>query len=172
MNPIQRFYGYNTKTIKAIKNANEYYHLKNLEKIKNRKSLYNPTQSSTKTEKIKRNIEEPFRNYYVKKANKSIHHRLMNIKFMPIKPIINREFYKKNDQISRYKKIYKLLEMKNLGKENEMYKTRLSYQKNRKKLGELNASNQLKSSTTSNFPSVSRYNGSKTFSCDYVSEKL
>ena len=62
--------------------------------------------------------------------------------------------------------------MKNLGKENEMYKTRLSYQKNRKKLGELNASNQLKSSTTSNFPSVSRYNGSKTFSCDYVSEKL
>ena len=171
MNPIQRFYEYKNETGKIIRNTNSYYHRKNLETIKNRKSQYLPVKTFSSAKKNKRNIQEPFKNYFVIKTNKSITHRLMDIKFAPIKPLINKDFFIKHKQINDYKKVYKLLDDKHLKEENERYKMRLSYQKNFIKL-RLNVTHQNWDNNKSYFPKITKYNGSKsTANSDYFTER-
>ena len=100
MNPRQKSYDSYDKTNKLLKLTNSYYHFRNLEIIKNRRSQYNNAplyfHSQTKTRNVsKRKKAELFQTYFLKKQNESIKKKLNKILLRPIKPKMNDAFLKK-----------------------------------------------------------------------------
>ena len=126
MNPRQKSYDSYDKTNKLLKITNSFYHFKNLELIKKRKSQYNnpPTFYNNR-----RKLQTPFQNFYIKKENENIKNKLNQIRFKPIKPIINNSFLTKEMKIQQFRQQYKNLDLKKREEENQNYKKRIKNQK-------------------------------------------
>ena len=130
MNPRQKSYDSYDKTNKLLKINNSYYHCKNLELIKNRKSQYNncPTFFKNKN-KNKTPHMAPFQSYYIKKQNENILSKLNQIRWRPIRPKMNEIFLSKESKIQEFRQQHKNLYIKRREKENENYKKRIKNQK-------------------------------------------
>ena len=126
MNPRQKSYDSYDKTNKLLKLTNSYYHFRNLELIKNRKSLYN---KRPKVYTSKKHLVAPFQNYYIKKQNKNILTKLNEIRWKPLKPKINDNFLKKEEKIQHFRKLHKNLYDKKREEENVNYKKRIKNQR-------------------------------------------
>ena len=92
MNPRQKSYDSYDKTNKFLKWTNSFFHFRNLELIKKRKSQYNkpPTFYNNR-----RKLKTPFQNYDIQQQNENIKNKLNQIRFKPIKPKINDIFLSK-----------------------------------------------------------------------------
>ena len=96
MNPRQKSYDSYDKTNKLLKLTNSYYHFRNLEIIKNRRSQYNNAplyfHSQTKTRNVsKRKKAELFQTYFLKKGQGRCHGPvLLNLTdqyLLPLRPL-------------------------------------------------------------------------------------
>lgn len=127
MNPRQRSYDSYDKTNKLLKLTNSYYHFRNLEYIKKRKSQYGNHPTTMYANRKPR--VAPFQNYYIIKQNENIQNKLNKIKSRPIKPKINDIFLLKESKIQEFGQRHKNLLIKSREKENENYKRRIKNQK-------------------------------------------
>ena len=125
MNPRQRSYDSYDKTNKLLKLTNSFYHFRNLEHIKNRKSQY----SNRPTVYINKKPQDPIKNFFIKKQNENIQNKLNKIKNRPVKPIMNDIFLLKESKIQEFGQRHKRLNIKSREEENEKYKKRLKNQK-------------------------------------------
>jgi len=126
MNPRQKSYDSYDKTNKLLKLTNSYYHFRNLELIKNRKSQYcnGPSFNLNKKQRA-----APFQNYYIKKQNKNMQTKLNEIRWRPIKPKINNIFLSKEMKIQEFRKQHQYLDNKKREEENSNYKKRIKNQR-------------------------------------------
>ena len=130
MNPRQKSYDSYDKTNKLLKLTNSYYHFRNLEIIKNRRSQYNNAPLYFKhpktTKKKKSNL---FQTYFVKKENETIKNKLNKILLRPIKPKMNDDFLTKETKMQKVRQIHKNIFEKKREEDNEYYKNRIKNQK-------------------------------------------
>ena len=126
MNPRQKCYDSYDKTNKLLKLTNSYYHFKNLEFIKNRKSHYNQKPFMNLN---KKNYNVPFRSYFIQTENKNIENKLTNIRLKRPKPIINSVFLQKESKMQEFRKLYKNMDIQKREDENKNYKKRIKNQK-------------------------------------------
>lgn len=130
MNPRQKSYDSYDKTNKLLKLTNSYYHFRNLEIIKNRRSQYNNAplyfHHPTTTKKKQSTL---FQTYYVKKQNANIKNKLNKILLKPIKPKINNDFLTKETKMQKVRQIHKNIFIKKRDQDNEYYKNRIKNQK-------------------------------------------
>ena len=126
MNPRQKSYDSYDKTNKLLKITNSFYHFRNLELIKKRKSQYNkpPTFYTNR-----RKLQTPFQNFYIQQQNENIKNKLNQIRFKPIKPNINNSFLLKELKMQQFRQQYKNLDLKKREEENQNYKKRIKNQK-------------------------------------------
>ena len=126
MNPRQKSYDSYDKTSKRLKFINSFYHLRNLELIKKRKSQYSnrPTYYPNKKPHV-----ALFQNYFIKKENENIKNKLSQIRSRPIVPKINDIFLSKENKIQVFRQQHKNLFIKRREEENENYKKRIKNQK-------------------------------------------
>ena len=127
MNPRQRSYDSFDKTNTLLKLTNSYYHNKNLDLIKNRKSQY----TTRKTENLlhKSKYLQPFKDYFVIKENKSMANKINDMKWRPVKPKINRFFLDKESRIQGFRQRYQNINKMAIQNENLNYKKRIKDQK-------------------------------------------
>ena len=126
MNFRQRAYDSFDRSNYNLKITNSYYHFKNLELIKRRKPQYsNPPTFYLN----KKHHEAPFRNYYIIKQNKNIQNKLNQIRWKPLKPVINDIFLTKESKIQEFRQQHQNLFIKRRKEENENYKKRIKNQK-------------------------------------------
>ena len=126
MNPRQKSYDSYDKTNKLLKLKNSWYHFKNLDLIKNRKSQY--SKAPTIYQNKKQNVA-PFQNYFIRKQNENIKNKLNQIRLRPIKPKINTYFLSKETKIQEFRQQHKNLYIKQREEENQNYKKRIKNQK-------------------------------------------
>lgn len=134
MNPRQKSYDSYDKTNKLLKLTNSYYHFRNLEIIKNRRSQYNNAplyfHNQTKTRNVsKKKKSELFQTYYLKKQNESIKKKLNKILLKPIKPKMNDSFLTKEIKMQKVRQLHKNLFNKKRNEDNDYYKQRIKNQK-------------------------------------------
>ena len=128
MNPRQKSYDSYEKTNKLLKLTNSYYHFRNLECIKNRKSLYTTRPSYiNQTPKTKKN--NFIQTYYIKKQNESIKNKLKKILLKPIEPKMNNNFIIKENKMKEFRKLRNNIFAKERNKANEYLKKRIKNQK-------------------------------------------
>ena len=125
MNKIQKAYDSYDKTNSLLKGTNSYYHFRNLELIRNRKSQF----SSPKKYEIKKKFQFPYQNYYIKKSNEEIKEKLRSIRERPLKTQENTLFKEKEEKIKDFKRQCKYLQDKELKEQNIYYKKRIEMQK-------------------------------------------
>ena len=128
MNPRQKSYDSYDKTNKLLKLTNSYYHFRNLEIIKHRKSQYS-NRPLYFHQNQKKKQDNPFQTYYVKKQNESMKNKLNQILLRPIKPKMNDKFLTKEIRLKKVKQLHKNLFEKKRDKDNEYFKERLLNQK-------------------------------------------
>ena len=128
MNPRQKSYDSYDKTNKLLKLTNSFYHFRNLEIIKNRKTQYgnSPIYSQQNNHKKKGNI---FQTYFIKQQNDCLKNKLNKILLRPIKPKINDKFLKKEIKLNKVKLLHKNIFEKKRNIDNAYYKERLLNQK-------------------------------------------
>jgi len=130
MNPRQKSYDSYDKTNKLLKLTNSYYHFRNLEIIKNRRSQYSDAPMYFKTPKAtKKKLSTLFQTYYVKKQNESIKNKINKILLRPIKPKMNDDFLTKETKMQKVRQIHKNIFNKKREEDNEYYKNRIKNQK-------------------------------------------
>ena len=130
MNPRQKSYDSYDKTTKLLKLTNSYYHFRNLEIIKNRRSQYNNVPlyfHNSKTTKKKQSTL--FQTYYVKKQNENIKNKLNKILLKPIKPKLNNDFLIKEIKMQKVRQIHKNIFNQKRVQDNKDYKHRIKNQK-------------------------------------------
>lgn len=125
MNLRQKTYDSFDKTNKLLKITNSFYHNRNLELIRNRKSPYAQPQKYAH----KRQYLEPFKDYYVIKENKVISKKLNNIRFKQVQPRVNDYYLEKEGKISDYRKKHQIIADSLRDKENDKYRDRINQQK-------------------------------------------
>ena len=123
MNPRQRSYDSFNKTNQLLKLTNSYYHNKNLDEIRNRKSQYGLRQPNKLLHRSK--YLEPFKDSYVRKQNISMKTKINEMKWKPVRPKMNNLNY--NIQSSKQK--YQLINKSAIQNENYFYKKRIQNQK-------------------------------------------
>ena len=127
MNPRQRSYDSYDKTNRLIKLTNSYYHNKNLDLIRNRRSQYVNREPINKLHKS--NYLTPFKDFFVIRENAAWTSKLNSIKWRPVKPKINEMFLNKEERIQHFRQQYKNIYDDLRAKENEKYKQRINDQK-------------------------------------------
>lgn len=125
MNLRQKSYDSFDKTNKLLKLTNSYYHKRNLDLIRNRKSQYLQPEKYTH----KRQYLEPFKDYYVIKENIGITNKLKDIRCKPVKPKINEYFLLKEGKIQDFRKQHQVIADSLRDKDNEKYRERINAQK-------------------------------------------
>lgn len=125
MNLRQKTYDSFDKTNKLLKITNSFYHSRNLELIRNRKSPY----AQPKKYDHKRQYIEPFKDYYVQKENKIISQKLQNIRFKQVQPRLNDYYVSRQGKISDYRKKHIEIADTLRDKENGKYRDRINQQK-------------------------------------------
>lgn len=123
MNPRQRSYDSFNKTNQLLKLTNSYYHNKNLDQIKNRKSQYGVREPYKLLHRSK--YLEPFKDLYVRKQNISMQTKINEMKWKPVRPKMNNLIF--NIQSSRQK--YQLINKSAIENENYFYRKRIQNQK-------------------------------------------
>ena len=125
MNPRQRYYDSYDKTNKLLKLTNSFYHFRNLESIRNRKSQYN----NCPTFYHPRKPVDPIKSFSIKKQNEIVQEKLNKIKRRTIKPKMNDVFLIKESKIQEFGQRHKNIHMKLRQIENENYIKRIKNQK-------------------------------------------
>ena len=125
MNPRQRYYDSYDKTNKLLKLTNSFYHFRNLESIRNRKSQYN----NCPTFYHPRKPVDPIKSFSIKKQNEIVQEKLNKIKRRIIKPKMNDVFLIKESKIQEFGQRHKNIHMKLRQTENENYIKRIKKQK-------------------------------------------
>ena len=127
MNPRQRSYDSYDKTNRLIKLTNSYYHNRNLDLIRNRRSQYVNREPINIVHKSK--YLTPFKDFFVITENAAFTAKLNNIKWKPVKPKINQMFLNKEERIQHFRQQYKNIYDNLRSLENEKYKQRIYDQK-------------------------------------------
>ena len=127
MNPRQRSYDSFNKTNQLLKLANSYYHNKNLDQIRNRKSQYGLREPEKLLHRSK--YLEPFKDLYVKQQNKSMATKINKLKWRPVRPKMNSLFSNKEFNIQSSRQKYQLINKTAIENENYFYKKRIQNQK-------------------------------------------
>jgi hypothetical protein len=128
MNPRQKHYESYDKTTKLLKLTNSYYHFRNLEYIKNRKSRYDLKPLSLSPYKNHRAFNI-FQFYDIKKQNKNIKNKIKKILLKPIKPNMNDNFIEKDKKLKIFRKLQNDYRNKKIDRANEYFKKRIRNQK-------------------------------------------
>lgn len=124
MNPIQKAYDSYDKNMKLLKLTNSYYHYRNLELIRNRKS---PKGSPQKLPHKRRDIL-PFKDYYIMGENRKFGEILKEIDNKKVKANMNLGFIERGEKMRNFRKQYKLLFDNDLQKRNEDFAKRIMSQ--------------------------------------------
>ena len=127
MNTRQRSYDSYNKMTLLLKLTNSYYHNKNLDLIKNRKSQY----GNRKKEKLmhKSKYIEPCKDFYVIKNNEAMTNRINDMRWKHSKPKINNIFLNKESKLLHFRQLYNNIFDTIRIKENEKYLKRINDQK-------------------------------------------
>lgn len=124
MNPIQKAYDSYDKNMKLLKLTNSFYHYRNLELIRTRKSPF----GSPRKYPHKRRDLEPYQDYYVKGENHKFGVILEEIKGRKVKPKMNLGFMERGKKMRNFRNQHKLLFDNDLKRKNEEFAKRIMSQ--------------------------------------------
>jgi len=128
MNYIQRSYDRNNRSNFNIKINNSYFHFLNMQKIYDRKPVYN-TIKRLNYPRLKTNPTQLQNNYFVMRENE-IYKKIINgIRSTKAKPKLNDYYRTKEEKLRDYKRQNRTLEKKKLVRENSSFRKRLKTQK-------------------------------------------
>ena len=128
MNYIQRSYDRNNRINFNIKINNSYFHFLNMQKIYDRKPVYN-TIKRLNYPRLKNNPTQLQNNYFVMRENE-IYKKIINrISSTKAKPKLNDYYRTKEENLRDYKRQNRTLEKKKLVRENSSFRKRLKTQK-------------------------------------------
>jgi len=127
MNYIQRSYDRNNRSNFNIKINNSYFHFINMQKIYDRKPVYNTIKRLYP--RMKTNSTQLQNNYFVMRENEIYKKIISGIRSTKAKPKINDFYREREEKLRDYRKQNRTLEKKKLIRENSSFIKRLKTQK-------------------------------------------
>ena len=164
MNYIQRSYDRNNRINFNIKINNSYFHFINMQKIYDRKPVYN-TNKRLNFPRLKTNPTQPQNNYFVMRENEVYKKIINGIRSTKAKPKLNDYYRTKEEKLRDYRRQNRTLEKKKLVRENSSFKKRLKTQKSALRIREIDKDykenhlkmlERLKQKNTLILPSINR----------------
>ena len=127
MNLRQKSYDSFNTTNRLLKLTNSYYHNRNLDFIKNRKSKFVSIKKEKSVHKSK--YLQPFKDFFVKRSNATLISKINEMRWKPVKPKINTFFIAKEKDIQDFRQRYQIINKDSIKNENINYKKRIKNQK-------------------------------------------
>ena len=164
MNYIQRSYDRNNRINFNIKINNSYFHFINMQKIYDRKPVYN-TNKRLIYPRMKTNPTQLQNNYFVMRENEVYKKIINGIRSTKAKPKLNDYYRTKEEKLRDYRRQNRTLEKKKLVRENSSFRKRLKTQKSALRIREIDKDykenhlkmlERLKKKNTLILPSINR----------------
>ena len=164
MNYIQRSYDRNNRSNFNIKINNSYFHFINMQKIYDRKPVYN-TNKRLNYPRLKTNPTQLQSNYFVMRENEVYKKIINGIRSTKAKPKLNDYYRTKEEKLRDYRRQNRTLEKKKLVRENSSFRKRLKTQKSALRIREIDKDykenhlkmlERLKKKNTLILPSINR----------------